>query len=343
MGRHMKKIKIKDYMTLISEYRGYIMGICIINVLFGHSKIALPYPVNYIHNLYWIIDIFFFFSGMGAYHSLRKNPDTLSFYRRRLNRIYLPYFPLIFLYVLLLAPLMLPKISFPCYLQEALGNILMLGWFAGLNNQLNWYPHAIMLVYLFTPALFFFIRSADGDRKKLGALAGFVLLMQLCFLGSNYVVAVARLISFLLGLLAADAAFRDEDFSLNVPLMLIVCVLGNLLVLYCMRFDADLVWRYGVTWYPGILVIPGMMLLLAWFFRFLSGVKQLKPLLWVFGTAGKYSFEIFLTHLIIYMFINFTPLKPTNNLQWVITALSSGVLAVLYGKLIDRLRKKFKA
>ena len=330
-------------MALISKYRGYIMGICIINVLFGHTRIALPYPVNYIHNLYWIIDIFFFFSGMGAYHSLRKNSDMLSFYRRRLNRIYLPYFPLIVLYVLLLGLFTLSEMSPARYLQESLGNILMLGWFAGSDNQLNWYPHAIMAVYLFTPAFYAFIRSADGDEKKLGALLGFVLLMQLCFLGSNYVVAVARLISFLLGLLAADAAFRDADLTLNVPVLLVLSVLGVAIILYCMRFDADLVWRYGVTWYPGLLVIPGVMLLLAWFFRFLSGMEKLKPLLWLFGIAGQYSFEIFLVHLIIYKFLDFTPLSPKNNLQWIAAALVSGTLAVLYGKLIDKVRKKIKA
>ena len=330
-------------MALISRYRGQIMGVCIIEVLFMHTKLALPYPLSYIKNLYWVIDIFFFLSGMGAYHSLRKNSDVLAFYRRRLNRIFLPYFPLIVLYVLLSAIFILPHIPPLRFLQEALGNILMLGWFAGLDEQLNWYPCAIMLVYLFTPPLFSFIRSADGNGKKLWGLICFILLMQLCFLGSNYVILTSRLISFLFGLLAADAAFRDVDWKLNIPLMFAACILGNVLVLYCTRFDADLIWQYGLTWYPGLLVIPGMMLLFAWFFGFLSGVKQLKPLLWIFDTAGRYSFEIFLVHLIVYKFICFTPLEPTDNPQWIAAALVSGILAVLYGKLTDKLRNRFRA
>lgn len=334
-------MRIKDYMALISKYRTPIMGLAIINVLFGHSTMVLWGPFNYLVNSTWLIDIFFFFSGLGAYHSLTKNDNVLEFYIRRVRRIYPAYLPAVLCYIIILAPKMLAKVGIFGFVKEILGNVLMLGWMAGLKFQFNWYPQAIMLVYLITPLIFFLIRRFDGDRKKLLCLFGFFCVGQLCFLGTTYLVAVSRLLSFVLGMMAADAAKRDADIKLSVPLMLILAVIGHGLIFFAQRSDIETVWTFGVTWYPAIIAIPGTMYLFCKLFEFAEKRKWLGWFMWLHNIAGRYSFEIFMFHIVLYELFSALDLPLKSNLGLGLMAVIAGVISLFYGMGVDKLRKKF--
>ena len=339
----VKKMRIKDYMALISKYRTPIMGLAIINVLFGHSNMVLWGPFNYLVNAVWLIDIFFFFSGLGAYHSLTKNDNVPEFYLRRVKRIYPAYLPAVILYLLVLAPQILEKSGGFGLVKVSLGNILMLGWAAGLNYQFNWYPQAIMIVYLITPVIFFLIRRFDGNGKKLALLFAFFCVGQICFLGSNYLVAVSRILSFVLGMIAADAAKRDADIKLNIPLMLLLAVVGHAMIFFAQRrCGIDTVWEYGVTWYPSIIAIPGTMYLFCRLFEFAEKKKWLGWFMWLHNIAGKYSFEIFMFHIVFYEFAAALHIPLNSNFALAFLAVSAGVVSLFYGILIDKLRKKLK-
>lgn len=335
-------MRIKDYMALISRYRTPIMGLAIINVLFGHSNMVLWGPFNYLVNAVWLIDIFFFFSGLGAYHSLKKNDDVLAFYTRRVRRIYPAYLPAVLCYLLLLAPQILAKSGAFGLVKEALGNVLMLGWIAGLSYQFNWYPQAIMLVYLITPAIFFLIRRFDGNGKKLALLFGFFCVGQLCFLGTNYLVAVSRILNFVLGMMAADAAERDADIRLPIPLLLILAVIGHAMIyLALLKCSMDTIWTLGVSWYPSILAIPGTMYLFCRLFAFAEKKKWLGWFMWLHNIAGKYSFEIFMFHMVLYELVPKLGLHFSSNSALGLMAVVAGVISLFYGMGIDKLRKKF--
>ena len=334
-------MRIKDYMALISKYRTPIMGLAIINVLFGHSNMVLWGPFNYLVNATWLIDIFFFFSGLGAWYSLRKNDNVLEFYIRRVRRIYPAYLPAVLCYLIILTPAMLEKEGVFGFVQDVLGNVLMLGWIAGRSFQFNWYPQAIMLVYLITPLIFFLIRRFDGDRKKIALLVGFFCVGQLCFLGTTYLVAVSRLLCFLMGMLAADAANRDADIKLSVPLMLILAVVGHAMIFLAQRSDIETVWTFGVTWYPAIIAIPGTMYLFCKLFEFAEKKKWLGWFMWLHNTAGRYSFEIFMFHIVLYELVTALGIRITSNIGLGLMAVAAGVISLFYGMGIDKLRKKF--
>ena len=334
-------MRIKDYMALISRYRTPIMGLAIINVLFGHSNMTLWGPFNYLVNAVWLIDIFFFFSGLGAYHSLTKNDTVLEFYIRRVKRIYPAYLPAVLCYLLIMASQILAKKGGVGFAKETLGNVLMLGWIAGLDYQFNWYPQAIMLVYLITPAIFFLVRRFDGNRKKLAALFGFFCVGQFCFIGTNYLIAVSRLLNFVLGMIAADAAKRDEDIKLPIPLLLVLAAIGHgIIFLALMKCDMDTIWTTGVTWYPSIIAIPGTMYLFCRLFEFAEKKKWLGWFMWLHNIAGKYSFEIFMFHMVLYELIPMLGLYIHSNFALGLMALAVGVVSLFYGMGIDRLRKK---
>ena len=327
-------------MALISKYRTPIMGLAIINVLFGHTNMQLWGPFNYLVNAVWLIDIFFFFSGLGAYHSLMKNDNVLEFYIRRVKRIYPAYLPAVLAYLALHASKIISELGVLGFVQEALGNVLMLGWISGRTYQFNWYPQAIMLVYLITPAIFFLIRRFDGNGKKLAALFGFFLLGQICFLGSGYLIAVSRLLNFILGMLAADAAKRDANIKLSVPLLLILAVLGHGLIFLGYRYGGEMTQSYGILWYPAIIAIPGTMYVFCKFFEFVEKKKWLNWFMWIHNITGKYSFEIFMAHIVLYTLYPMMGIPaPSIGGLTVIVAITC-VISVFYGMGVDKLRKK---
>ena len=329
-------------MALISKYRTPIMGLAIINVLFGHSNMVLWGPFNYLVNAVWLIDIFFFFSGLGAYHSLTKNDNVPEFYVRRFRRIYPAYLPAVLCYIMVVAPKILEKTDAFGLVKEILGNVLMLGWMAGLSFQFNWYPQAIMLVYLITPLIFFLIRRFDGNGKKLALLFGFFCVGQIVFLGTNYLIAVSRLLNFVLGMMAADAAKRDADIKLNIPLMLVLAVVGHAMIFFAQRSSSiDTVWEYGVTWYPSLIAIPGTMYLFCKLFEFAEKKKWLGWFMWLHNIAGRYSFEIFMFHIVLYELVSALNIPVRSNFTCGLIAVIAGVISLFYGMGIDKLRKKF--
>ena len=331
-------MRIRDYMTRVSRWRGHIMGFCILCILFFHSGVRLREPWNYFVNLLWGVDIFFFCTGMGVHRSLMKNGDTLAFYKRRAARIYPAYLPVVLLFF---APVLVRAVAagetLPA-LGELWGNVLMLGWVNQMDNQFNWYPQVIALFYLAAPAAWLAVRRADG--KRLAALFAFFIVSQPCFFNSHFLIAYSRLPYFLMGLIAADLAERGATVKLSVPVMLVCFVAGNALMYYGQRFPTDILWGYGLSWYPGLLIVPGALFLLCRVFSLCGRVKALNWVNRLFDLLGKYSFEIFLVHLLLFGYVNELGISVPGNLAWLALIAVSVPLSAGYGKLIEKLKAR---
>jgi peptidoglycan/LPS O-acetylase OafA/YrhL len=326
---------IKDYMADISKYRSHIMGFCILEVILLHSSFQFPGALNYVRMMYWAVDIFFFLSGLGIYHSLSRNSEIVPFYRRRFMRIYPAYLPMLLLYFIPVLIKSAPEGSIWALIQQFLGNIFLLGWINGLDNQFNWYPQAIFITYLLSPVLYFIVKSCHGSGRKLFAVLAFFIVSQLCFFGSGVLVAYSRSIAFILGLISADMAVRNKDFRLNLPVVFVLFIIGNCLAYYTQRMPEELIWSYGICWYPGILVIPGAMLLLCLFFRLCSRVGWLHWVSDIFDSLGRHSFEIFLVQEVIYEYIDKFNLPMNNNFICLIILFLICAAGLLYGKLVS--------
>ena len=345
---------IKDYMAKIGKYRAHIMGFCILDVLIGHSDMIFRSgPMSYLLSLLWVIDIFFFMTGLGAYHSLSKNSQLLPFYKRRFMRVYPYYLPVIFIYAI---PIFVYSLRFAPEallqnIQQFMGNVFLVGWFAGLDNQFNWYIQALMVFYLVAPPMVLLVKHFEGSGKKLALLLGFFCITQVCFFGSDFLVAYARTIAFVMGIIAADCAVRNKNFKLNVPLMLVLWVIGNALAYFVQSLPDDLGAKYGFSWYPGLIIIPGMMLILSWVFEFCSKHKALGWISTVFSVLGQYSLEIYIVNVLGYdllarcgisRMINGMPNYIVRNLVWLAIAMALGVISIAYGKMMHKLINKKK-
>lgn len=339
---------LNDYIERINRYRRPILGFCILEVIFLHADFAFfNGPLSYAFNLLWEVDIFFFLSGLGLYYSFTRDEALLPFYRRRLHRVYSRYWPVLLVYELSVFTVfirygILPGNTFP-FLRQLLGNVFLVGWYVNLNNQFNWYIQSLMAFYLFAPPLILLIRQAQGSRKKCGFLLGFCVVSQICFFGSGLLIAYSRLIAFVLGILAADFAVRKETLRLNVPVMLILFVIGNGLCYWGNAFPIELSMAYGLCWYPSLLVLPGALYLLPLVFAL---CEKHRPLRWIsegFAVLGNYSLEAYLVNVLVYDIIVRWGIPVRSNLQWLLIALALCPLSVLYGRLLDKLSARKRA
>lgn len=331
---------IRDYMDKISRYRSHIMGLCIFAVIIYHANLSFASgPLGYLFNPLWEVDIFFFLTGMGAYYSLSKKSEALPFYKRRLSRIYPSYLPVIFIYFIPIFVLYTGWDSLALRIQELLGNVLMLGWLGGLDNQFNWYVQALMIFYLAAPPIFMLVKGFEGDGRRALYLLGFFVVSQLCFMGSGLLIAYSRSIAFVLGLVAADWAGRGKAFRLSVPLMLILFVLGHGISYYTMAMPVELGMRFGLCWYPALLILPGTLYILSLVFAF---CEKLKALGWVnrfFAALGRYSLEAYLVNVLVYDIRARLNIEIESNLIWFALIIAICPLSLMYGKFSDRLRK----
>jgi len=336
-------MQIKDYVSRLSRYRAQIMGFCILCVVLAHAEMKfMSGPLSYIKNKLWVIDIFFFLTGMSLYRSLKKSDAILPFYKRRLQRIYPIYLPVIIIYFIPIFVLLTDMSNLGLRLQQLLGAVSMTGWMLGMDNQFNWYLQSLMLFYLVTPGLFALIRSFEGNYWKILALIGFFVVTQVCFFGAGTMVAYSRTMPFVMGLAAADLADRGDKLRLNIPLVLIIWVIGNILAYYTLAMPLETSMYYGICWHPGTLVTPGMMLILCWIAEFCERHKALHWINSLFGLLGKYSLELYLVNVLIYDIIARLHIKVNGNLRWFIVALLIFPISILYGKLMEKFMSRKK-
>lgn len=130
----------------VSRYRGELMGAAILFIILFH--IPLPrsdmfFGLRRCGNIG--VDMFFFLSGIGLWHSWVKNPSMSHFYKRRLLRIFPTWLVISSIYYL-------QRFNFETgdYLDLLLD--ITVNWGFWLNDELAfWYVPAIMMLYLWAP------------------------------------------------------------------------------------------------------------------------------------------------------------------------------------------------
>lgn len=290
----------------ISKYRDALMGTAILLIMCYHIAPPLPAKIPVVSAFfaqikqigYGAVDLFMFLSGFGLYLSLAKNPDLLTFYKKRLLRLFPAYVPVLAFWLYLYrntitmetgASALLQKISF------AVANLTGAGFWVDRRPYFNWYMAAIVTFYMFTPILFAFL----GNWRRELLLLGITLLLDLTFLGNAVMIAISRFTVYVLGMIAGRL-FRDgreiswKIEALSYPLGL--AGLGALLAL--LKGNQDLLWGWGLLWYPFILSTPPLLFLLCRFFSLLERVRAGRAFQLFLSWIGAATLEIYLLHIV---------------------------------------------
>ena len=275
------------------KYRKNMMATAIVMILLYHTKGAWPEMALKKAAAYFYggVDVFFFCSGVGCFFSYLGDRDPAAFLKRRAARVLPVYLPFILVW------LALHVIDGSITLSSALANLFGVHGFTGIKPAFNWYVSGMWLSYLLTPWLAPLAVRCDTRAKAAVALL-VLLLFSAAFWGdTELVIIMTRLPVFFLGMLFAAESRRREALT-KTELALLICAVpvGAALLWETPRFAADVVWDYGLAWYPLLLIAPGLCVLIAAASEGLSRFKAGQAVNRAGAFLGGLTFEIYLVH-----------------------------------------------
>lgn len=319
----------------LRENRSLLMGLAVCGVAFFHTPFVIHDPwVGMLHNtLNSGVELFLFFSGIGACHSIQRRGGG-GYLRQRAARL----LPGLYLFLIPWCAVM-AALGYMTG-REVLGSVTLLGWWLGQSNQLNWYFSAVWMFFLLAVPLYaLFRRTEHPVLLWLGLTVLSVLVGILCPL-DYLMTAVARLPIFLTGMLFGrleQTGFRRTGLLRGILIALMPAGLLLVTVVYW-SYGWGYGYKLGLWWYPYALVVPGAAVLLAdlfsWLRRFRPMARLMRPLEW----CGESSAEILMVHVGIYKLIQNT--TKMRNRYWLCTLLGCLVLGCLYHYFVtSRLRR----
>lgn len=279
-------------MSLISKYRGQLMGFAILIVALFHSSIV---HTNDLVDFFCFsgdmgVDIFFFLSGFGMYYACLKKPTYGQFMKKRMERI-VPAWFLVNLYG------QLDAVGFDLTKLNAWGTIKCM---TGLSFLLNgtllfWYIPAQLLFYAMTPL---FMRIYEKSRFKAYLTYGVVWIgllgLSILFHNGDYFIFLFRWPVYFMGIAFGELSYRKVDIGKNYLFMVgIIGVFGMVFVNLVRKYNYLSFVRYDYKYFVYVLVSIPLCLLLSLFFE--KSRHDFKGLSFI----GMLTLEIYLLHEMI--------------------------------------------
>jgi peptidoglycan/LPS O-acetylase OafA/YrhL len=310
-------------LDLIRRYRTEIMGISILWIVLYHSSIEFgskPYfiALSAIKSIgYGGVDLFFFLSGFGlVFGWLQKIYKVSDFYQKRLLRVIPTY------WVALLTSLIPSLILIKDFkLREFIADLFGLGFLTSRSYNF-WFVPSIIICYLLFPFLFYFVDRFAAKKRLLNNFFSMLCLaillpLIICAIASfankyQLLIFLVRLPSFIMGVLIGYvySKYKVENSkelglnNLNIAIILIAST-GALITINSL-ISNGMSWRYGILWYPFVLLTLPLCLVIAYLLdRF--NICFSKSLIFITTTkfltfCGLYSLEIYLSHCLVFKF-----------------------------------------
>ena len=309
----------------ISRYKGALMGIAILIVVYGHLLYyhsgLKDYAQLNITEWYTVgsVDIFLFLSGFGIYHSLKR------FMQRRLERLLPSYLPFILVY----CAFMLWADQMNKW--QAVGNLTTFGWWAQIGAQFNWYIPTLIGLYLLSPLLFAVIERYE--KKALWMFLALFLLEGAC-VGTSLMIGVSRFPVYFLGMyLGHEAASGKQPSRRHLVISGVLAVISMIALYFLVVYFPGSLNRYGFWWHPFLLSTPGCVYFVTWLMEKQERWKVTRA--WNKGLTflGGKSFEIYLCHIFIYTVGLYFGIRSWG--KWILLAILGIIVGVAYGKLVE--------
>lgn len=313
--------------------RDEIKGVAILWVVFFHAQLGLSgfwYDVQKIG--YGGVDIFFFLSGFGLYHSLSRDTDLGRYFMRRAARLLPAYWPFCLVWLAVMIPL--SGMGIASAVRTTAGNLLMTAFFSDAPLQINWYVSALAASLIAAPILYTCLRDGKGYWKRAGWLMMSVFVLGLAFVDHKLYMAVSRLPVMILGMIFARPFGKQHR---GVTASLAVAALAGLAVLMiCFERFPEMLGTYALYWHPFVLITPGLCAGIGWLFARLPGVVRAP-----FRVLGAASFEIFLFNVWLEVLGKSYGLADTP-LSWALWSVGSIAAGLLYHEAVTAFLKKVK-
>ena len=259
----------------ISTYRSEIMGWSILWIMMLHFAFHQIKPLGFMAQYGFAgVDMFLFVSGFGLYYSLNKEYHLISFYKKRLFRIFPTYY---------LLGIIASIVLFHDDIYTYIIRYTTIGfWIGGIYWE--WYIPSLILLYLFAPLV-----KKMFDRKMLYVILS---LAVICLIFSYILIdkdvidrehffILYRIPAFLFGM--ACAYWLETNYSTIIFYFFLIAGIPLFIVLYP---NHHLVYNYK---YFSLLFLLPLFLLV-----FILISKYLKFTNYITSEIGKSSLEIYL-------------------------------------------------
>lgn len=291
-------ISLHFYPSLISKYRQILLGIGAIGVVLAHNvrwnewPWYFSYPSGLISAMVFT-EGFLFLSGFGLYYSLEKNNNLLDFYKKRVYRLYVPFAIILLLFSVINVICNFSSIG------DVLNDLACIPWFWGYGGY--WYVALSLFLYLIYPWVHKYV-FASGRSPLLMLLALICIMYVINLLLNMYYhsyfasveIGIMKAPVFFVGAFCGYLSKRGECIKYCVPILAILAI-------------AAFVWRYCSynSFSHSISSIVLRLLCIVIICNYLSKNHTFcHSLLVFFNWAGKYSLEIYLLHMMIYVLLN---------------------------------------
>lgn len=340
----MKKAKEKTF-ELFSKYRTLLMGVATLSIFFFHfTEDCQIYNHGFdgfvkFYNTYigsGGVDIFLMLSGLGLYYSWKKNPNYKEFIKKRLVRILLTYF-LIATPAIIIRDIIL--------LDRTWINVISDLFFVSLlknGNRWHWYIFFISACYIIFPWLYDLIESKKKNISIEETLIQVVtsvtvLALVLYYFANRYFgnlnIMFLRIPIFIFGIYLGKLAYNKEKITNKW----IFFVLLTIAMLPLRQFNKILLIRYIL----GMVCVSLVFIIVQIFESLEKREITLNPVRKFIEFFGKYSLELYLTHVTIRTFFNHFELY-TYKVHFELLMLGiSIVLSLIIHYIVEKIQTKF--
>jgi len=290
-------------MENLSKYRNVIMGLAIISIIIFHfTDDCSIYSYNYKGWIYYFnkyigssgVDIFLCLSGIGLYYSFKKNTNLKEFYKKRFIKVLIPYFILC-----------LPALIWRYIIYENIGMVEVFKYFTFISFFQKggiwfWYIFLISFCYLIFPYIFNVFdeeQSIYSEQMRMLIFFTFFVVMGMWLfdynnsLFGNINIAFLRLPSFIFGCYLGKQAYYKRKIPKSQLLFFIIM---SVCCLYLRMTNRLMVTRFVLAFFAMSLML--VIILLLDKFKHLKIVNKISN---IFETIGKYTLELYLTHVTI--------------------------------------------
>ena len=202
----------------------------------------------------------------------------------------------------------------------------------------------MVLYYLLCPVYYAVLKRCANDLKKTLLAIMLIFLVTVAFWNSLHLnVITTRLPVLFLGMLVAKMCIDGGELTVRMKATVIGAIpVGIALLILFANFFTEQYRAWGLVWYPFILIVPGTCFVISMVSMLLERNAISKHIVSAVSWIGQSSFEIFLTHILLFEVLRYcieNRILSDNWFIWIITLILSMILAGVLKRMTAQAKK----
>lgn len=313
-------------LDMVFKHRSTVMGIACMWIVWYHLAINHGgFVFNQLKSNGALgVDIFVFISGVSMWSSLNRNMDWKRFFRRRVQRVLVPYYMFLpLLYVVMWF------VSKDVEISRIIKGLLVC--------DVNWFCLFIVIVYALTPLIYYLV-----NKQKLISIVVIIALLVISIVFHQQygiIKFVERIVDYFIGMLVAS---KEKNSDRNIAVYAIVTASIGVLLWISMMIMLHLdnynpyFSSQSIVRLTYILIAPGLTYMIAYFFEKIKCLRLEKVICYV----GNSSFEVLLWQALLVEYLYNVHMNSDVIVVAYLVMLSSFVFGIIWHAMVQQLNSR---